>query len=241
IPAAAADKTGSIAGFVRNSAGSPQMGAVVEVFTRATQQPPTVFTDDHGHYSASGLGPGLYHVKVTAPAFLPALRENVTLRAGAAILVNVTLNTLFEAMEMLPARRNMSDDDGWKWTLRSVANRPILRVLDGGPVIVEQNGNKALKARVAFVAGAPGDGFGSASDMSTNFSLERSIFSTGTISFAGNVGYGAGPQSSVLRTSYAQRRADGSMPELSLTVRRFANPTVDSAIPALPAMNLRVS
>lgn len=241
VPACAADKTGSIAGFVRNSAGSPQMGAAVEVFMRATQQPLTVFTDDRGHYTAAGLPPGLYHVKVTAPAFLPALRENVSLRAGAAVLVNVTLNTLFEAIELLPARRNLSDEDGWKWTLRSVANRPILRVLDGGPVIVEQNGDKALKARVAFVAGAAGDGFGGASDMSTNFSLERSIFSSGTISFAGNVGYGAGPQSSVLRASYRQHRADGSMPELSLAVRRFANPTVDSAIPALQAMSVRAS
>lgn len=241
VPACAADKTGSIAGFVRNSAGSPQMGAAVEIFTRATKQPLTVFTDDHGHFTAAKLPPGLYHVKVSAPAFLPALRENVSLRAGAAVLVNVTLNTLFEAIEMLPARRNLTDEDGWKWTLRSVANRPILRVLDGGPVIVEQNGGKSLKARVAFVAGAVGDGFGSGSDMSTNFSLERSIFSSGTLSFAGNVGYGAGPQSSVLRASYSQRRADGSMPELSLAVRRFANPTVDSTIPALQAMSLRAS
>ncbi|MGH9522904.1 MAG: carboxypeptidase-like regulatory domain-containing protein, partial [Terriglobales bacterium] len=110
IPAAAADKTGSIAGFVRNSAGNAQMGAVVEVFTRATQ-PLTVFTDDRGHFLATGLTPGIYHVKVSAPAFLPALRENVSLRPGAAVLVNITLNTLFEAMEMLPSRRNLSDEE----------------------------------------------------------------------------------------------------------------------------------
>ena len=239
LPAAAADKTGSIAGIVRNSAGNPQMGAVVEVFTRATD-PLVVFTDGHGRFSASGLEPGNYHVRVSAPSFLPSLRENVNLRAGAAVLVNVTLNTLFEAVQMLPTRRNLSDEEGWKWTLRSAANRPILRVLDGGPVVVESHGDKALKARVAFIAGAPGDGFASGSDMSTNFTFERSLFSTGTISFAGNVGYGAGPQSSFLRTTYSRRMPDGSMPELSLAVRRFSNSGIDAALPAFEAMSVRM-
>lgn len=240
LPAAAADRTGSIAGIVRNSAGNPQMGAVVEVFTRATTEPTVVFTDDHGHFSASGLQPGNYHVRVSAPSFLPALRENVSLRAGAAVLVNVTLNTLFEAVQMLPARRNASDEEGWKWTLRSAANRPILRVLDGGPVVVEENGDKSLKARVAFIAGTPGDGYASGSDMNTNFALEHSLFSTGTISFAGNVGYGGGPQSSFLRATYSRRQPDGSMPELSLAVRRFANSGFDAALPALEAMSVRM-
>jgi hypothetical protein len=239
LPSAAANKTGSIAGFVRDSSGIPQMGAVVEVFTRATD-PRVVFTDGRGHFSATGLEPGTYHVKVSAPAFLPALRENVSLRSGAAVLVNVTLNTLFEAIQMLPNRRTVSDEEGWKWTLRSAANRPILRVLDGGPVVVEQNGDRSLKARVAFVAGSAEDGYGTSSDMSTNFSVEHSLFSSGTISLAGNVGYGAGPQSSYLRTTYARRQPDGSMPELSLAVRRYANPAFDATLPALQAMSVRM-
>ena len=152
VPASAAGKPGTISGFVRNSAGTPQMGAMVEVFTRATH-PLTVFTDARGHYNAAGLDPGTYHVKVSAPAFLPSLRENVSLRSGAAVLVNITLSTLFEAIQMLPARRTTADDEGWKWTLRSVANRPILRVMDGGPIVVQQGNDRALKARVAFVAG----------------------------------------------------------------------------------------
>src|SRR5512138_3433407 len=137
IPASATVSPGSITGVVRNSAGTPQMGAMVEVFTRATQSK-VVFTDERGRYSAGGLQPGTYHVKVSAPTFLPSLRENVGLKAGAAVLVNVTLSTLFEAMQMLPVRRSSSDEEGWKWTLRSVANRPILRVMDGGPVVVQQ-------------------------------------------------------------------------------------------------------
>lgn len=240
VPASASSKPGSISGFVRNSAGTPQMGAMVEVFARATH-PFTVFTDAQGHYTASNLEPGTYYVKVSAPTFLPSMRENVSLRAGAAVLVNVTLSTLFEAIQMLPARRNASDDDGWKWTLRSVANRPILRVLDGSPVLVEQGNDRALKARVAFVAGGGAEGFGSAGEMTTNFALERSLFSAGTLSFAGNVGYGGGPQSGVLRASYSHRMADGSSPELSLTIRRFANPDVTNGVPPLQAMSMKAS
>lgn len=240
IPASATGKPGTISGFVRNSAGTPQMGAVVEIFAHAVQ-PRTVFTDAQGHYSADGLIPGTYLVKVSAPTFLPSMRENISLHSGAAVLVNVTLSTLFEAIQMLPGTRNAGDDEGWKWTLRSVGNRPILRVMDGSPVIVEQANDRALKARVAFVAGGGADGFGSTGEMTTNFGIEHSLFTTGTLSFSGNVGYGAGPQSGVLRASYAHKMANGSEPELSLTVRHFANPDVSDRVPAMQAMTVRLS
>jgi hypothetical protein len=112
LPASAAGKPGAIAGFVRSSAGVPQMGAAVEVFSRATDAV-TVFTDARGFYSVAGLLPGTYHVKVTAPSFLPSLRENVALKAGASVLVNVTLSTLFEAVQLLPQRQGDAEDDGW--------------------------------------------------------------------------------------------------------------------------------
>ncbi len=240
IPASATGKPGTISGFVRNSAGNPQMGAVVEIFAHALQ-PRTVFTDARGHYAANGLEPGTYYVKVSAPTFLPSMRENISLHSGAAVLVNVTLSTLFEAIQMLPGARNGADDEGWKWTLRSVANRPILRVLDGSPVLVEQGGDRALKARVAFVAGGVADGFGSAGEMSTNFGFERSLFTAGTLSFSGNVGYGGGPQNGVLRASYSHKMANGSTPELSLTVRHFANPDLGDRLPAMQAMSVRLS
>ena len=71
-------------------------------------------------------------VKVSAASFLPALREKVGLHAGASVHLNITLSTLFNAMRVGPLR-GTSDDDDWKWTLRSVANRPVLRVLEIRP------------------------------------------------------------------------------------------------------------
>ncbi|HLM83501.1 MAG TPA: carboxypeptidase-like regulatory domain-containing protein, partial [Terriglobales bacterium] len=198
---------GTISGYVRDASGAPQMGAAVEVLGSAAQAL-KVFTDDHGFYSFASLLPGTYSIKVIAPSFLPALREKIGVRAGAKRMVNVTLTTLFEAIQLVPLRSPVDDDD-WKWTLRSVANRPILRVLEDGTTVVAQSGESAadhdLKGSVSFLAGSPGQGFGSPSDMTAGFAVERSLLSSGTLRLNGNLGYepdGQGIPAAVLRTTY---------------------------------------
>src|SRR6202047_3941772 len=130
--------SGAISGYVRDGSGAPQMGAAVEILGSAAQAL-EVFTGHHGFYSVASLLPGTYSVKVSAPSFLPTLREKIGVRAGVKLMVNVTLTTLFEAIQLVPLRSPMDDDD-WKWTLRSVANRPILRVLEDGSTVVAQSG-----------------------------------------------------------------------------------------------------
>ena len=215
LPALAVDGPGSISGYVRSSAGVPQMGAVVEVLSIAAQNL-KVFTDDRGFYSISNLVPGTYTVKVTAPSFLPALRDRIGLRAGSAMVVNVTLNTLFEAMQLGPIR-GPSDDDDWKWTLRSAANRPILRVLEDDAQATEvvakeksEGGEHDLKASLSFLAGSPSEGYGTVSDMSTGFSIEHKVLSEDAVRLQGNVGYGQGAGAAILRTSYTHHAANGS-------------------------------
>ncbi len=204
--------SGAISGYVRDGSGAPQMGAAVEILGSAAQALQTlkVFTDDHGFYSVASLLPGTYSVKVSAPSFLPTLREKIGVRAGAKLMVNVTLTTLFEAIQLVPLRSPVDDDD-WKWTLRSVANRPILRVLEDGSTVVAQSGESAgdrdLKGTLTFLAGSPGQGFGSP-DMSAGFAVEHSLLSSGTVRLNGNVGYGASGQripAAVLRTTYTNR------------------------------------
>src|SRR5687768_8772 len=94
----------TLSGQVKNSAGQPQMGAVIEVFTTAALNPVTTFTDAKGNYTVSGLAPGTYFVKASATQFLPSLRENVSLRTGSSVVVNLTLNTLLEAFQLIPPR-----------------------------------------------------------------------------------------------------------------------------------------
>ncbi len=237
LPAWAGERPGAISGYVRNPAGLPQMGAVVEIVSTAARTL-TVFTDVAGFYSATDLLPGLYSVKVSAPSFLPALVEKVGLHPGTSVRVNVTLSTLWNTMRVGPLR-GAADDDDWKWTLRSVANRPVLRVFDDPAASPEQQG-RDLKASLSFLAGSAAGGYGSGSDMSTGFSLERSIFSASRIGLSGNVGYGEGLPAAVLRALYSHRLPDGSGPSMALTVRRFApsDPNLHNAALQAAALNV---
>jgi hypothetical protein len=243
LPVSAAVTPGAISGYVRNAGGVPQMGALVEILGSAARDL-KVFTDERGFYSAVGLIPGVYSVRVSAPSFLPALRERVGLRAGSNALVNITLSTLFEAVQLGPLR-GPADEDDWKWTLRAVSNRPILRMLDDGSQIVASQGDKndshELKASLSFLAGSPSEGYGSSSDLSTGFSVERSLFSSGTVALQGNVGYGSGLPTAVLRTSYLHKLANGSEPQVAFTVRRLSSPDVNLHNAALQALALTTS
>src|ERR1700688_4924307 len=227
--------SGAISGYVRDGSGAPQMGAAVEILGSAAQALQTlkVFTDDRGFYSVASLLPGTYSVKVSAPSFLPTLREKIGVRAGAKLMVNVTLTTLFEAIQLVPLRSPVDDDD-WKWTLRSVANRPILRVLEDGSTVVAQSGESAadrdLKGTLTFLAGSPGQGFGSP-DMSAGFAVEHSLLSSGTLRLNGNVGYGASGQripAAVLRTTYTNRFNGVFEPSVAITALRLNSPDLNT-------------
>src|SRR6202050_1709378 len=227
IPAWCGTVSGAISGYVRDGSGAPQMGAAVEILGSAAQAL-KVFTDDHGFYSVAKLLPGTYSIKVSAPSFLPALRERIGVRAGAKMMVNITLTTLFEAIQLVPLQ-NQVDDDDWKWTLRSVANRPILRVLPDGTTVVEQSGNgqHGLKGAVTLLGGSPSQGFGSPSDMTAGFAVERSLLSTGTLQLNGNLGYDADGQSipsAVLRTTYTDRFNSVFEPSVAITALRLNSP-----------------
>src|SRR5208283_2490870 len=228
-PAWSGTVPGAISGFVRDGSGAPQMGAAVEIMGSAAQAL-RVFTDDHGFYSVASLLPGTYSVKVTAPSFLPSLREKIGVRAGAKLMVNVTLTTLFEAIQLVPLRGQVDNDD-WKWTLRSVSNRPILRVLEDGTTAVTPYGELAsdheLRGSVTLLAGSPGQGFGSPSDVTAGFAVERALLSTGTLRLNGNVGYdskGQGIPSAVLRTTYTNSFNGVFEPSVAITALRFNSP-----------------
>ncbi|MDE3187899.1 MAG: carboxypeptidase regulatory-like domain-containing protein [Acidobacteriota bacterium] len=142
---------GSVAGVVRDSAGVPQIGAVVQLLRPDLSLIAVVYTNSKGRFSIPSIPPGRYTVKAMGTSFLPSLRENVHVRRGT--IVNLTLNTLYEVMQWLPAepRAANAQKDDWAWTLRSAANRPLLRWLEDGPLVVVSDGPGArprLKARL---------------------------------------------------------------------------------------------
>jgi len=142
---------GSVSGLVCDSAGVPQIGAIVQLLSPDLTVIATVYTNSDGRFAISSVQPGRYAVKAMAMSFLPSLRENVRVRAGT--VVNLTLSTLYEVMQWLPSepRAGNAQQDDWAWTLRSAANRPLLRWLEDGPLVVVSDGSGAapkLKARL---------------------------------------------------------------------------------------------
>ncbi len=241
LPGWAADRNASVSGssvsgIVRASDGTPQMGAVVEIFASAALSL-TVFTNENGFYAASGLKTGTYSLRVSAPSFLPAIRERVSLRSGASAVVNLTLTTIFDALNVVPRSASSSADDDWAWTLRSVANRPILRAVDAKAT--GERRSPRMAATLAFVAGSDSQGYGGDSGVSTHFTFSRSVLSSGSLVFDGNVGYGESAPAAVVRAKYSQQLANGLTPEISITARRFAPPDPALHAAALHAFSVR--
>ncbi len=141
----------SVSGVVRDSSGAPQIGAEVQLLRPDLSVITSVYTNGKGRFVISSMLPGRYALKAMGASYLPSLRENVRARAGT--VVNLTLNSLYEVMQWLPAQPravNVQKDD-WAWTLRSAANRPLLRWLEDGPLVVVSDGSGAapkLKARL---------------------------------------------------------------------------------------------
>ena len=143
--------TVSVSGVVRDSSGVPQIGAEVQLLRPDLSLVKSVYTNSEGRFLIVSLIPGRYSIKAIGASFLPSLRENV--RVHSATVVNLTLNTLYEVIQWLPAdpRAGNAQKDDWQWTLRSAANRPLLRWLEDGPLVVVSDGTGTkpkLKARL---------------------------------------------------------------------------------------------
>ena len=142
----------SVSGVVHDSAGVPQIGAEVQLLRSDFTVVASTYTDSKGRFVLSSIFPGHYALKAMNPSFLPSMRENLHLRGGTTV-VNLTLNTLYEVMQWLPAQPRAANarSDDWDWTLRSAADRPLLRWLEDGPLVVVSDGSGSapkLKARI---------------------------------------------------------------------------------------------
>ena len=151
---------GSVAGEVRDSTGTPQIGVVVELLRSDDTLVARVLTDRRGIYSIAAVMPGQYALKAMGSSFIPTLKQNLRIRANT--IVNLTLNSIYELMQFVPQRRSRSrGDDDWAWTLRSAESRPLLRwQQDGSPILVwdgsaetRQTSLNKHKARVLATAG----------------------------------------------------------------------------------------
>jgi Carboxypeptidase regulatory-like domain len=190
IPALAAGLSTAIVGVVRDSKGTPQMGAMVQLMAADSTVIAQAYTALNGAFSFEHVVPGTYAMKATGASFLPTLRENLRIR-GSKTVVNLTLNTLFEAIQWLPAEPRSPDEpaDDWKWTLRSSSNRPLLRFLQDGPLVVvtgaDSQSGPQLEARI--VVSASTRDFGQSAPHGA-FEIEHSSNSGGHLILRADVG-----------------------------------------------------
>lgn len=143
----AASSDAAISGVVRDSHGTPQMGALIELLTADATLAASALTDDHGRYIIPAVLPGKYQLRASAAFLVPVTRGNLRLQAGAQAVINLTMTTLYEAANWLPTqgRRAGEPADDWKWTLRSTASRPLLRLTDENGQEVSSSGVEARR------------------------------------------------------------------------------------------------
>ena len=191
LPVSGAVIPTTISGVVRDSRGTPQLGAMVQLMAADSTVVAQVYTNLRGSFAFEHILPGVYQVKATGDSFLPTLRENLRVRANSKTVVNLTLNTLFEAIQWLPVEPRSPEEpsDDWKWTLRSSSNRPLLRFLEDGPLVVVtgENAQSApqLEARV-LVTGSSRDF--AQSGPHNAFEIERSSANGGHLILRANLG-----------------------------------------------------
>lgn len=198
----------AVSGVVRDSQGVVQMGALIQVLGANSTLVGTAFTDLHGRYLVSNLVPGRYEVRASAALFVPTLRGNLQLRPGARAVVNLTMNAIFDAASWLPAERRKADEpaDDWKWTLRSSANRPILRVFDENGDMVMVSSSAAEHSRMPDKARASvssGDGGFGAGGIHNVFQMDRSLPDGSDVRLRADVGATTGPYLRAPSTSMA--------------------------------------
>ena len=124
--------SGSIAGFVRDAAGVPQMGASVMLFNRYERLIQRTISNERGLFGFESLTPDLYSVRVSLASFVPAMKQKIAVQPGVQSLLYVDLASVLSSIELVyapPGQSALMSDD-WKWALKaSASTRPVLRFL----------------------------------------------------------------------------------------------------------------
>lgn len=188
---------GSITGQVRNTVGTMQMGAAVLLLNRNERVVQRALTSPDGRFRFSALTPDQYSVRVNLGSFVPAMRDNVPVRAGMESFLNIQLANLFSTIELVytaPGQIGVLNED-WKWVLRSsTSTRPVLRVWDpqwkGGSssssspsIFSSTSGVMRISAGDSGVSSV----LGSEPDLGTAFAVATSLFGDNELRVSGNL------------------------------------------------------
>src|SRR5271166_457421 len=254
LAASSLQLSGSIAGYVRDVAGVPQMGATVALFNRQERQVFQAITNERGVFGFEGLLPDTYSIRVSLSSFVPAVKQRILVQPGMQSLLYINIASLLSSIELvyaLPGQGALMSDD-WKGTLKvSSSTRPVLRALPewfpNGPVEEPTSGSSKFadtRGVLKVSAGDPGSlGSTGEADYGTAFAITTSFLGRNQLGLSGDVGYGArtGLPAAGFRTTWS--RGDTG-PEVTVTIRQLSVPLgpdgagQNAAAPALRSMSL---
>jgi hypothetical protein len=233
IPAAAQAKPvpGQLAGVVRDTAGTPQLGASVELISEAAGLPLTrgFLTNTQGIFRGEKLAPGFYTVRVTLAGFLPTFEKHIQVNSNLTTVVRIELASMFASLDQLrrmPANGTAEVDD-WKWVLRSAsAMRPVLEWVDGDTLSVtavagESRIPRIPRMRMEFTDGArrPTSASSIAASPATAVAYEQKMGGANRVIFAGQVNYDNDAPAGGIATVWLPSGTLGAGPHTALVLR----------------------
>jgi hypothetical protein len=234
-PAAAQLKSvqGILSGVVRDTAGTPQMGASVEVIPEsaagASASGVGFFTNTQGVFRGERLAPGFYTIRVTLAGFLPTLEKHVRVTANLTTLVRIQLESMFASLEQLrraPSSAATETDD-WKWVLRSASSaRPVLQWVDPDPLGTVTTDSETVPAepsrgRLEFTDGArrPGSVSNLPATPATAFAYDQQLGAASRLLLAGLMSYDAESPAGGIATVWLPTGSLGAGPHTALVLR----------------------
>jgi Carboxypeptidase regulatory-like domain len=233
IPAAAQAKPvpGKLAGVVRDAAGTPQMGASVELLSEAVGVAAThsFLTNTQGMFHGDKLAPGFYTVRVTLAGFLPTLEKHIRVSSNLTTVVRIELETMFSSLDQLrrmPSSTTAQVDD-WKWVLRSASSmRPVLEwtdhdTLSASTVTADSGMPRAPRMRMEFTDGARRPTSASSVDSSpaTAVAYDQKLGGTSRMVLAGQVSYDADAPAGGIAAVWLPTGTLGAGPHTALVLR----------------------
>jgi len=232
-PAAAQAKRapGNISGVVRDAAGTPQLGASVELVSEmpGSSLPVGLLTNTRGVFQADKIAPGFYTLRVTLAGFLPTLEQHVRITSNLTTFVRIELESMFASLDQLrrtPSSSSVEADD-WKWVLRSAsATRPALEWVDddalAAPTVGMDMGRPPVpRVRMEFTDGArqPVSASNIPASPATAVAYDKKLGDAGKLILAAQMNYDEDAPAGGIATVWLPTGTIGAGPHTALVLR----------------------
>jgi hypothetical protein len=222
---------GMLSGVVRDTAGTPQLGASVQLIPESDASAAAIgfLTNTQGVFHDEKLAPGFYTVRVTLAGFLPSLEKHVRISANLTTLVRIQLESMFASLEQLrraPSAAAVEADD-WKWVLRSASSaRPVLQWVEDDPLSASAMSSESValepaRGRLEFMDGArrPGSVSNLPASPATAFAYDQQLGPTSRLLLAGLVSYDTDSPAGGIATVWLPTGSLGAGPHTALVLR----------------------